>query len=228
LPTSKSQSRSGPKKYPPQAVCYVLTYDDTTAVGTSHLKFELSPSLTRFFGRDINAQSCSDLLGIQIDCFRICLRTSAYFAFLSAIMQSVLRSARLPTRTLRATPFASSTSRRYATESYGSSQSGQEEVNKDTPNPTADQEHPGPKAPADKGTAQSGQSQGSGSRSRKPAIHQPGPPPENKDAEVEAHNKDMEKRSDRTANQLYEEDNKVDKNFWQGTWASPPPALTLS
>jgi hypothetical protein len=150
-------------------------------------------------------------------------------------MQSILRSARLPTRTLRATPLVSSTPRCYASESYGSSQSGQEEVNKDTPNPTADQEHPGPKAPADKGTAQSGQSQYSGSQSGaststggKPTIHQPGPPSKSKDAEVEAHNKDMEKRSDRTANQLYEEDNKVDKNFWKGTRTSPPPPLILS
>ena len=61
----------------------------------------------------------------------------------------------------------------------------------------------------------------------RPAIHQPGPPSENTDAEVEAHNKDMEKRSDRTANQLYEEDNKVDKKFWSGSWSSPLPALVL-
>jgi hypothetical protein len=113
--------------------------------------------------------------------------------------------------------------RRYASGSYGDSQSGHQEANKDTSNPKADLEHPGPKAPADKGTAQSGQSQDSSSQSPpssssggRPAIHQPGPPPENKDAEVEAHNKDMENRSDRTANQLYEEDNRVDKNFWSG------------
>jgi hypothetical protein len=138
-------------------------------------------------------------------------------------MQSILRSIRLPARTLRPTPLVPSTPRRHASESYGGSQTGHQEANKDTPNPKADLEHPGPKAPADKGTAQSGQSQSSGTQSgsssssgAKPAIHQPGPPPENKDAEVEAHNKDMEKRSDRTANQLHEEDNKVDKKFWSG------------
>jgi hypothetical protein len=51
----------------------------------------------------------------------------------------------------------------------------------------------------------------------KPVIHSPDPPPEHRDAEVEAHNKDMEKRNDRTVNQLREEDNKVDKNFWSGS-----------
>lgn len=86
-------------------------------------------------------------------------------------------------------------------------------MNKDTPNPKADQEHPGPKAPADKET----QSEGSGSTTGKPVIHSPGPPPEQKDDEVKAHNKEMEKRSDRTVNQLREEDNKVDKNFWSGS-----------
>ena len=91
-------------------------------------------------------------------------------------------------------------------------------MNKDTPNPKADQEHPGPKAPADKGAAQSAQPQSSGSSSGvKPVIHSPGPPPEGRDAEVEAHNKAMEKRSDRTVNQLHEEDNKVDKKFWSGS-----------
>ena len=131
-------------------------------------------------------------------------------------MHSILRSTRLPAYTLRPTRLISSASQRYASESYGGSQSGKQAVNKDTPK--ADQGHPGPKAPADKGTAQSAQPQSSGSSSGvKPVIHSPGPPPEGRDAEVKAHNKDMEKRSDRTVNQLYEEDNKVDKKFWSGS-----------
>lgn len=136
-------------------------------------------------------------------------------------MHSLSRAARLPVRILRPVPLVSSTPRRNASESYGGSQSGQQEANKDTPNPKADLEHSGPKAPADKGTTQSGQPQSSGSQSGRPAIHQPGPAPENKNAEVEAHNKEMEQRSDRTVNQLYEEDNKVDKNFWKGAKSSP-------
>jgi hypothetical protein len=131
-------------------------------------------------------------------------------------MQSILRSARLPARTLRPTRLVSSAPQRYASESYGGSQAGEQAVNKDIPNPKADQEHPGPKAPAEKGTAQSGQPQSSASTKGKPVIHSPLPPSEDKDAEVEAHNKDMERRNDRTVNQLHEEDNKVDKDFWSG------------
>ena len=124
-------------------------------------------------------------------------------------MQSILRSTRLPAHTLRSTRLISSAPQRYASE---------QAVNKDKPNPKADQEHPGPKAPADKGTAQSAQPQSSGSSSgAKPVIHSPGPPPEGRDAEVKAHNKAMEKRSDRTVNQLHEEDIKVDKKFWSGS-----------
>jgi len=85
-------------------------------------------------------------------------------------------------------------------------------------------EHPGPESPAEKDTAQSSsQSQSSGSQNAsstanggKPAIHQPAKPNENENAEVEAHNKDMENRHERTANQLQESDNKVNKNFWSG------------
>ena len=92
----------------------------------------------------------------------------------------------------------------------------------DAKNPKEHHEHPGPEAPASKGTAQSSssESQSSGSQNSssgaKPAIHQPGQPDQSKDAEVEAHNKEMEQRSDRTANQLKESDNKVDKKFWSG------------
>src|SRR4051794_19563761 len=150
----------------------------------------------------------------------------------STIMQSILRSTRLPAHTLRPIRLISCAPQRYASESYGSSQPGKQAVNKDTPNPKADQEHPGPKAPAEKGTAQSAQPQSSGSSSGgKPAIHSPGPPPQDRDAEVEAHNKEMEKRSDRTVNQLHEEDNKVDKNFWSGSsffFATSTCALFIS
>ena len=132
-------------------------------------------------------------------------------------MQSILRSTRLPAHTLRPTRLISSAPQRYASESYGGSQSGKQAVDKDTLNPKADQEPPGRKAAADKRTAQSGQPQSSGPSSGKPVIDSPGPPPEHRDADVEAHNKDMEKRSDRTVNQLHEEDIKVDKNFWSGS-----------
>lgn len=123
-------------------------------------------------------------------------------------MQSILRSTRLPAHTLRPARLISSAPQRYASESYSGSQVGKQAVDKDTPNP---------KAAADKRTAQSGQPESPGPSSGKPVIHSPGPPPEHRDAEVEAHNKDMEKRSDRTVNQLHEEDNKVDKNFWSGS-----------
>jgi hypothetical protein len=90
-------------------------------------------------------------------------------------------------------------------------------VDKDTPNSKAEQEPPSRKEAVDKRTAQSGQPQSPGPSNGKPVIHSPGPPPEHRDADVEAHNKDMEKRSDRTVNQLHEEDIKVDKNFWSGS-----------
>lgn len=160
-------------------------------------------------------------------CFVISYLASAKSALPSINMHSLSRSARLPARIVRSVPRVSSTPRRYASESYGGSQSGQQETNKDMPNPKADLEHPGPKAPADKGTTQSGQPQGSSSQSGRPAIHQPGPAPENKSAEVEAHNREMEQRNDRTANQLYEEDNKVDKHFWKGAESSPMTAHVL-
>jgi len=44
---------------------------------------------------------------------------------------------------------------------------GEQAVNKDTPNPKADQEHPDPKAPADKRTAQSERPKSSGSSNGK-------------------------------------------------------------
>lgn len=173
------------------------------------------------FWLDISASYLARLYRLTLVClFVIPLEAPVNLALPWTIMQSLLRSARLPARNLRSIHPVNSCLQNYASESYGSSQSGQDEVNKNTPNPKADLEHPGPKAPADKETAPSGEPEGSSSHSGptstsggRPAIHQPGPPPENKNAEVEAHNKDMEKRNDRTANQLYDKDNKVDKKF---------------
>jgi len=146
-------------------------------------------------------------------------------------MQSIIRSTRLAAQTAPPVPVFARISRRYASQSYGNSQSGHQKAD-DAPNPKEHLEHPGAKSPTETGTSQSSsQSQSSGSSGSsdaksesntdssdgaKPAIHQPGPPSENKDADVEAHNKEMENRSDRTANQLKESDNKVNKKFWKG------------
>jgi len=138
-------------------------------------------------------------------------------------MQSIIRATRLSAQTIRPVPALTRTSRHYASSSYGNSQSGHQKA-EDAPNPKEHLEHPGAEAPADKGTAQSSsQSQSSGSQGTsssssdaKPAIHQPGPPPENSDAEVEAHNKDLENRNDRTVNQIEEGDVPVNKKFWKG------------
>jgi hypothetical protein len=96
---------------------------------------------------------------------------------------------------------------------YGGSQSGKQAVDKDTSNPKADQEPAGRKEGAGKRTAQSRQPRSPSLSSGRPLIHSPDSPPEHRDADVEAHNRDMEKRSDRTVSQLHEEDIKVDKNF---------------
>ncbi len=138
-------------------------------------------------------------------------------------MQSIIRSTRMSARAVRPAPAFARTSQRFASQSYGNSQSGHQKA-EDAPNPKEHLEHPGPKAPAEKDTAQSSsQSQSSGAQNTgsttnggKPAIHQPGKPDEATDAEVEAHNKDMENRHERTTNQLQESDMKVDKNFWSG------------
>jgi len=146
-------------------------------------------------------------------------------------MQSIIRSTRLAAQSARPVPGFARITRRYASQSYGDSQSGHQKAD-DAPNPKEHLEHPGPKSPTETGTSESssqsqssGSSGSSGSKSAsntnsssgaKPAIHQPGPPPETKDADVEAHNKEMENRSDRTANQLQESDNKVHKKFWKG------------
>ena len=93
----------------------------------------------------------------------------------------------------------------------------------DEKNPMAHLEHPGPEAPAKKGTASASSSQtqsdhtsNTTSHSGSPKIHRPKSAAEATDPEVRKHNEEMEKRSDRSVNQLSEEDNKVDKKFWQG------------
>ena len=136
-------------------------------------------------------------------------------------MQSLLASIRPSTISLCTAPALARSARSYAHSSYGNKQSGFDGSSKS--NPRADAEHPGPKAPADKTTSQSSgsnasndQNQKSPSNGGKPVIHQPGQPDEHMNAEVEAHNKEMENRSDRSVNQLSENDNKVDKAFWKG------------
>ena len=125
--------------------------------------------------------------------------------------------------------------KRFAQQSYGNEQSGHEQASKDTPNPKAHMEHPGPEAPADQGKGKpkepssSGQSSqaSSGQSSQKsssqstshggsPAIHNPKSAKEQDDPGVKKHNDEMRNRSDRTHNQLSESENKVDKKFWSG------------
>jgi predicted nucleic acid-binding Zn-ribbon protein len=83
-------------------------------------------------------------------------------------------------------------------------------------------EHPGPEAPANQGSkssskTQSGESGSSGSGDKgRPAIHQPKSAAEKDDPEVRKHNEDMKQRSEKSTNQLSEDDNKVNPNFWKG------------
>jgi len=94
----------------------------------------------------------------------------------------------------------------------------------DQQNPKANLEHPGPEAPAKKGTASSSnssQTQSSGSsqstsQGGSPAIHRPESAAEKDNPDVRKHNEEMEQRHERSVNQLSEEDNKVDKSFWSG------------
>jgi len=97
----------------------------------------------------------------------------------------------------------------------------------DMKNPKADLEHPGPEAPAKKGTASSSSSSSSQPQSNKtkkgttsqggsPAIHRPKSAAEDENPDVRKHNEEMEHRFERTPNQLGEDDNKVNKNFWKG------------
>ncbi|KIX99867.1 uncharacterized protein Z520_04503 [Fonsecaea multimorphosa CBS 102226] len=87
----------------------------------------------------------------------------------------------------------------------------------DQNNPKANMEHPGPEAPA---TGKGGSSSGSSSSSQ-PKIHSPKSAAEKEDPEVRKHNEELEQRHERTVNQLSEDDNKVDKQFWKGDVGSP-------
>jgi hypothetical protein len=121
---------------------------------------------------------------------------------------------------------------RLAHQSYGNEQSGMEQGT-NLKNPKSHLEHPGPEAPATKGSIdkkssssssssseQSSGNQDSTSNGARPAIHRPKSAAEKTDPEVRKHNEEMEQRSDRSVNQLSEEDNKVNKNFWKGTLLS--------
>lgn len=104
--------------------------------------------------------------------------------------------------------------RRFASTDYGSKQSGHEQgINEN--NPKRHLEHPGPEAPAtkaDKGPpANSGDKDGAS-----PKIQQPKSASEDQSEEVRKHNEEMQNRHEVSANQLGEEDNKVDKKFWKG------------
>lgn len=86
-----------------------------------------------------------------------------------------------------------------------------------------DKEHPGPEAPADKGTNKSSSTESSSSSTSsstpeksasndqkdkktssgaKPALHVPNDAADTNDPEVKKHNEDMRKRADQTPNQV--------------------------
>lgn len=78
-------------------------------------------------------------------------------------------------------------------------------------------EHPGPESPAATGQKSSSSDSSSDSKDgAQPKIHQPKSAKEDQSAEVRKHNEEMANRADKSANQLAEEDNKVDKKFWKG------------
>jgi hypothetical protein len=147
-------------------------------------------------------------------------------------MQPILRTASKPLRTLpRRFPTPTLAQQpRFASSDYGSKQSGHEQGT-DQKNPRVDLEHPGPDAPsaAKKGASQnqaSGQSKSS-SEGGSPAIHQPKSAAESEDPEVRKHNEELNNRYEKTANQLSEKDNKVDKNFWKGVSLPTPNHDTI-
>lgn len=134
---------------------------------------------------------------------------------------------------------------RLAHQSYGNEQSGMEQGTH-LKNPKSDLEHPGPEAPANKGSISKEETSSSSSPSSssdspssssspsnssdsgektsqgaRPAIHSPKSAAEENDPEVKKHNEEMAQRSDRSVNQLSEDDNKVNPNFWKGTFGSP-------
>lgn len=110
-------------------------------------------------------------------------------------MHSAIRSRlalRAPHVHLFLRPARRSLAASYAT--YGNSQSGHEKAAHDEVNPREDLEHPGPKAPADKGTNSSSEQQSSmdsSSGKSEPKIHHPESQAEKDDPEVRKHNEDM-------------------------------------
>lgn len=128
-------------------------------------------------------------------------------------MAFLLRSSSRAPRVLLTKPSISAVPRRFAGD-YGSVQSGQEQgVHQD--NPKKHLEHPGPEPPSTKAgdgpAANSGEKDGAS-----PKISQPKSAAEEQDQDVRKHNEDMRNRHEKSANQLGEQDNKVDKKFWTG------------
>ena len=109
-------------------------------------------------------------------------------------MHSVIRSTlavRAPRAHLFLRPARQSLAASYA--GYGNAQSGHENAH-DEANPREDLEHPGPKAPAEKGTNSSSEQQsssGSSSGGNQPKIHHPESQAEKDNPEVREHNEDM-------------------------------------
>jgi len=136
-------------------------------------------------------------------------------------MLPMLRTAR-PARVARHVPVVSysAQTQRFATQDYGSKQSGMEQ-GIDQKNPKADMEHPGPEPPStsksgNQNSSQSGGQSSTTSHGGRPAIHRPESAAEKDDPEVRKHNEELENRYERTTNQLSEKDNKVNKQFWKG------------
>ncbi|KAJ9610591.1 hypothetical protein H2200_005368 [Cladophialophora chaetospira] len=149
-------------------------------------------------------------------------------------MLSSLRTALRPVRATRSVPAFSHPAQtyRFASQDYGSKQSGMQEGSLEQKNPRGDLEHPGPESPAAKKgetkdkpsesgngsqqPSQGGSNEETTSHGGSPAIHRPKSAAEKDDPEVRKHNEEMENRYERSENQLSEGDNKVDKKFWSG------------
>jgi hypothetical protein len=156
-------------------------------------------------------------------------RTISLLTSRKTTMQSLLRvGARLPLRHRLASSLLvpQSTTIRNAHSSYGDKQSGHPEGSDSKS--TSHLEHPGPDPPntgssasksGSKGTTHSSGSSDKGS----PAIHSPQSAAEKDDPEVRKHNEEMRQRHERSVNQLSEDDNKVDKQFWTGRQNAQAP-----
>ncbi|KIW93961.1 uncharacterized protein Z519_05276 [Cladophialophora bantiana CBS 173.52] len=132
-------------------------------------------------------------------------------------MHPILRVATRPVRVPHRFPALACPSQplRSAHQSYGNEQSGMQQGTEQK-NPKANMEHPGPEAPAN---SKGGSSSTSGGGS--PKIQSPKSAAEKDDPEVRKHNEELEQRHERTVNQLSEDDNKVDKQFWKGDVGRP-------